>query len=134
MKLSASSLFPLRGFVSHANSGGGPNPPGQALHPNWQWREKEGGGLKREEGGVYMGMVVEGQRACPECQSFQATDVMPVPTVGEQRRDQGASFSFPSTVSFSGMNESFRSCSPLCPIIDSDYPDFMLPSRSEEVP
>ncbi len=36
VKLSASSLFLLRGFVSHANSGSGPNSPGQALHPNWQ--------------------------------------------------------------------------------------------------
>lgn len=44
VKLSASSLFLLRGFVSHANSGSGPNLPGQALHPNWQGREKKGGG------------------------------------------------------------------------------------------
>lgn len=44
VKLSASSLFLLRGFVSHANSGSGPNSPGQTLHPNWQGREKTGGG------------------------------------------------------------------------------------------
>ncbi|TNN87846.1 hypothetical protein EYF80_001810 [Liparis tanakae] len=31
-------------FVSRANSGSGPDSPGQALHPNWQGREKEGGG------------------------------------------------------------------------------------------
>lgn len=43
VKLSASSLFLLRGFVSHANSGSGPNSSGQALHPNWQEQEKEGG-------------------------------------------------------------------------------------------
>lgn len=40
----------------------------------------------------------------------------------------------PSTLSFSRMNESFRSYSPLCPIIDCDYPNFMLPSLGEEVP
>lgn len=43
-------------------------------------------------------------------------------------------FLSPSTVSFSRMNESFSSCSPLCPIIDGDYPNFMLPSQCEEVP
>lgn len=59
-----------------------------------------GRGEKRREGdptgGGYKGIVRRGgQWACPECQFFQATDVMPVPTVGEQRRDQGAPFSFP---------------------------------------
>lgn len=43
VKLSASSLFLQSGFVSHANSGSGPNLPGQALHPNWQGQEKKGG-------------------------------------------------------------------------------------------
>ena len=47
VKLSASSLFLLRGFVSHANSGSGPNSLGQALHPNWQRREKKRGGSDR---------------------------------------------------------------------------------------
>lgn len=94
VKLSASSLFLLRGFVSHANSGSGPNSSGQALHPNWQEQEKEGGGGFRWEG--VQGYSKRGvQWACPECQFFQATDVMPVPTVGEQRRDQGAPFSCP---------------------------------------
>lgn len=51
MKRSASSLFLLRGFVSHANSGSGPNMPGQALHPNWLGREKKGGGGGLNEGG-----------------------------------------------------------------------------------
>lgn len=93
VKLSASSLFLLRVFVSHANSGSGPNSLGQMLHPNWQGREKKGGG---SNGRGYKGIVTGGgQWACPECQSFQATDVMPVPTVGEQRRDQGSPFSFP---------------------------------------
>lgn len=35
---------------------------------------------------------------------------------------------------FSGINESFRSSRPLCTIIDSDYSNFMLRSRGEEVP
>ncbi|KAI9523616.1 hypothetical protein NQZ68_026558 [Dissostichus eleginoides] len=35
VKLGASSLFLLKGFVSHANSSSGLNMPGQALHPNW---------------------------------------------------------------------------------------------------
>lgn len=52
VKLSASSLFLQRGFVSHANSGSGPNLPGQALHPNWQRQEK------KEGGGVQMGWGV----------------------------------------------------------------------------
>lgn len=43
-------------------------------------------------------------------------------------------FLSPCTVPFSRMNESFRSCGPLCPIIDCDYPNFMLPSQCEEVP
>lgn len=93
VKLSASSLFLLRGFVSHANSGSGPNSSGQALHPNWQEQEKEGGGFRWEGVQGYSKRGV--QWACPECQFFQATDVMPVPTVGEQRRDQGAPFSCP---------------------------------------
>lgn len=48
---------------------------------------------KRRRGGVVSnGMEYKGKAwgvgwACPECQFFQATDVMPVPTVGEQRRD-----------------------------------------------
>lgn len=42
------------------------------------------------------GIATEGgQWACPECQSFQATDVMPVPTVGERQRDRGSPFSIP---------------------------------------
>lgn len=43
VKLSASSLFLHRRFVSHANSGSGPNLPGQALRPNWQSQEKKRG-------------------------------------------------------------------------------------------
>lgn len=55
VKLSASSLFLHRRFVSHANSGSGPNLPGQALRPNWQGREKEegvGGGVLQMGWGV----------------------------------------------------------------------------------
>lgn len=35
---------------------------------------------------------------------------------------------------FSRMNESLKSGSPLSPIIDADYPNFMQPSQCEEVP
>lgn len=94
-----------------------------------------GGGLRWEGEQGYS----EGQWACPECQIFQATDVMPVPTVGERRRDRGTPFLPPSTLHclfffFARMNESFRSGSPLFSVIDSDYPNFMEPSQSEEVP
>lgn len=46
VKLSASSPFLQWGFVSHANSGSGPNLLGQALHPNWQGQEKKERGVK----------------------------------------------------------------------------------------
>lgn len=56
VKLSASSLFLHRRFVSHANSGSGPNLPGQALRPNWQGQEKEEG----VGGGASNGMGCKG--------------------------------------------------------------------------
>lgn len=59
---------------------------------------------------------------------------MPVPTVGEQWRDQGAPFLFPLHSLFFQNEWIFQKLHPLCPIIDSDYPNFMLPSQCEEVP
>lgn len=63
VKLSASSLFLQRGFVSHANSGSGPNLPGQALHPNWHGQEKKGGRGVRIGWGI--GLRVEGGSKMP---------------------------------------------------------------------
>ena len=95
-----SSLLPLSSFwgaLFHTQTVAvAPTRPGQALYPNWQGREKKGGGSNgRGCKGIARGVREGGQWACPECQFFQATDVMPVPTVGEQRRDQGAPFSIP---------------------------------------
>lgn len=133
VKLSASSLFLLRGFVSHANSGSGPNSPGQALHPNWQGREKKGGG---SIGIGYKGIARRGGCSghVQNASSFRPLMSCLCPPWESSGGTKAPLSLSPSTVSFSRMNESFRSCSPLCPIIDGDYPDFMLPSQCEEVP
>lgn len=135
VKLSASSLFLLRGFVSHANSGSGPNSPGQALHPSWQGREKKGGGVQMGGGckGIARGGG-EGSGHVQNASSFRPLMSCLCPPWESSGGTKAPLSLSPSTVSFSRMNESFRSGSPLCPIIDGDYPDFMLPSQCEEVP
>lgn len=76
----------------------------------WQWPQlvrakrciQTGRGEKRREGGSNgrgcKGIARGGREGSGHVQnasSFRLTDVMPVPTVGEQRRDQGAPFSIP---------------------------------------
>ena len=141
VKLSASSLFLLRGFVSHANSGSGPNSPGQALHPNWQGWERKGGGLEWEEGG-YLGIAWGGRSVgmsrmpvllghwCHACaHRGRAAE-------GPRRPFLPPPTTLPPTLHSLFFQDEwiFQKRRPLCPIIDSDYPDFMLPSQCEEVP
>lgn len=114
VKLSASSLFLLRGFVSHANSSSGPNSSGQALHPNWHRLEKKGGrGLELEE---YMG-IEGGERSghVQNTSSFSPLMSCLCPPWESSEGTKAPLFSSPSTVSFSRMNESFRSCTHCVP-------------------
>lgn len=90
-------------------------------------KEKEGGwgvrigkGRRAELGGVGMSrMPVLSGHWCHAC-AHRGRAV--------ERPRHPPFFLSPYTVSFSRMNESFRSCVSLCPIIDCDYPNFMLPS------
>lgn len=137
VKLFASSLFLLRGFVSHANSGSGPNSGGQAVHPNWQGREKKGGrGRGGSKGRGRKGIARrEGSGHVQNASSFRPLmSCLCPPWESSGGTKAPLSLPHPSAVSFSRMNESFRSGGPLCPIIDGDYPDFMQPSQCEEVP
>lgn len=114
----ASSRFLHRGFVSHANSGSGPNLPGQALHPNWQGARKERGGVAPTGWGARVWLGEEGvgmspkmpvsfkplmSRLCPPWESSGGTKApLSLP-----------SHHLPSALSFFRMNESFRSRGPL---------------------
>lgn len=136
----ASSLFLHRAFVSDANSGSGPNLPGQALHPNWQGARKERGGVAPMGLGARLWLWEEGvgmshkmpvsfkplmSRLCPPWESSGGTKApLSLPT-----------HHLPSTVSlFSGWMKLSEAAAHCGGIIDGDYPNFMLPSHCEEVP
>lgn len=88
-----------------------------------------GGGIR-----VWRGRGVEGSGHVQNASSFRPLMSCLCPPWESSGGTKAPLSLSPSTVSFSRMNESFRSGSPLCPIIDGDYPDFMLPSQCEEVP
>lgn len=136
----ASSLFLHRGFVSHANSGSGPNLPGQALHPNWQGPRKGGGGVAPTGWGIRVWLGEEGVGMSPKmpvsfrplmsclCPPWESSGGTKAPLSLPPRH-------LPSTVSlFSGWMNLSEAAAHCGGIIDGDYPNFMLPSQCEEVP